>query len=270
VALDEAQQAGMAPVPGSASDQGSSAVETTNDNLLNQQLSQVLTTLTSTSATWVTKLTDIATAITASLIGGVTGSVANAVLVAKGTSGRALQPTNTTLDPSTGAATFPSGGAVQTGTGAGNTLLLRAYDVDGTSYTTFGTLTANDTPTFDLAAATTKGGAAIAVVTQTFFWSWYFPNGTNKGYKLIVNSPVGATITAITTICESGTATLTGSINATPLGGTANSVSTSEQTQAHASANVLAAGDDFTLTLSSVSSLVGMTVTAAITVTLSP
>lgn len=268
MALDTPQP-GIVPVPGSASDQGSSAVETTNDNLLNQQLSQVITTLSTTSAAWVSKLSAIAAAITASLIGGTTGAIANAVLVAKGTTGRALQPANTTLDPSTGAATFPSGGALQTGTGAGNTLLLRAYDVNGAAYTTFGTLTANNDPTFDLAAATTKGGAAIAVVTQTFFWSWYFPNGTNKAYKLIVNAPVGATITAITTICESGTATLTGSINATPLGGTANAVSTSEQTQAHASANVLAAGDDFTLTLSSVSSLVGMTATVAITVTLS-
>lgn len=264
------QQPGITPVPGSASDQGVSAVEATNDVLLNQQLSAVKSALASGYASWVGKLTEIATAITNSLIGGTTGTTANRVLVAKGTTGRALQPTNTSLDPSTGAQTFPSGGAVQTGTGAGNTLLLRAYDVDGAAYTTFGTLTANNTPTFDLAAGTTKGGAGIPTVSQTFFWSWYFPNGTNKGYKLIVNSPVGATITAMTTICESGTCTLTGSINATPLGGTANSVSTSEQTQSHSSANVMAAGDDFTLTISSVSSLVGMTVTVAITVMLSP
>jgi len=42
---------------------------------------------------------------------------------------------------------------LKTGEGAGNTLLLQAYDVDGLAYTTFGTLTANNTPTFTLASA---------------------------------------------------------------------------------------------------------------------
>jgi len=44
---------------------------------------------------------------------------------------------------------------LKTGETAGNTLLLQAYDVDGVSYTTFGTLTANNTPTFALASAVT-------------------------------------------------------------------------------------------------------------------
>lgn len=47
---------------------------------------------------------------------------------------------------------------------AGETLLLQAYDVDGASYTTFGTLTANNTPTFDLSTAVTVGGVAIQTV----------------------------------------------------------------------------------------------------------
>ncbi len=54
------------------------------------------------------------------------------------------------------------GQAIFTDTGLGNTMLLQAYDVDGTSYTTFATLTANNTPTMDLAAAVTIGGNAIA------------------------------------------------------------------------------------------------------------
>lgn len=54
-----------------------------------------------------------------------------------------------------------NGLGLQTDKSAGNTLLLQAYDVDGAAYTTFGTLTANNTPTFDLAEATTKSGGYI-------------------------------------------------------------------------------------------------------------
>lgn len=63
--------------------------------------------------------------------------------------------------------TFATGGAIRTDTSAGNTLLLQAYDVDGTAYTTFGTLTANNTPTFDLSTATTIGGNAFYYVGGT-------------------------------------------------------------------------------------------------------
>lgn len=61
----------------------------------------------------------------------------------------------------TSALTLSTGGAVRTNTSAGNTLLLQAYDVDGTAYTTFATLTANNTPTFNLTTAVTVGGNAI-------------------------------------------------------------------------------------------------------------
>lgn len=57
--------------------------------------------------------------------------------------------------------TVPTGGAYRTSTSAGNTALLQAYDVDGTAYTTFGTLTANNTPTLDLSDAVTKAGGYI-------------------------------------------------------------------------------------------------------------
>jgi hypothetical protein len=58
--------------------------------------------------------------------------------------------------------TMANGGSIRTNTGAGNTLIFQAYDVDGASYTTFATLTANNTPTFDLASGVTIGGSAIA------------------------------------------------------------------------------------------------------------
>jgi len=59
--------------------------------------------------------------------------------------------------------TMANGGSLRTNTSAGNTLLLQAYDVNGASYTTFGTLTANNTPTFDLDAAVTIATLPIAM-----------------------------------------------------------------------------------------------------------
>lgn len=53
-------------------------------------------------------------------------------------------------------------GAFRTGTTAADTAILAAYDVDGASYTTFATLTANNDPAFDLNAITTIGSNAIA------------------------------------------------------------------------------------------------------------
>lgn len=48
-------------------------------------------------------------------------------------------------------------GAIRAAVGAGNTLLIQARDVDGAAYTTFITLTSNNTPTMDLGASTRSG-----------------------------------------------------------------------------------------------------------------
>lgn len=69
-------------------------------------------------------------------------------------------------------------------------------------------------------------------------------------YRLVVNVPGGRKIQSTTTVSQSGTCTATFKIGATPLGGTANSVSTSEEEQTHSSANVMSAGDDLVLTVS--------------------
>ena len=53
--------------------------------------------------------------------------------------------------------TFSTGGSLQTGTIATNSLLIQAYDVDGTAYVPFITLTAADDPTCDLATGVTIG-----------------------------------------------------------------------------------------------------------------
>lgn len=80
----------------------------------------------------------------------------------------------------------------------------------------------------------------------------------DKDYRLVVKAPHRGRIVETTTISGSGTCTATFKINTTALGGTANSVSTSEQSQAHSSSNVFAAGDDIALTVSGNSSCVDL------------
>jgi hypothetical protein len=69
--------------------------------------------------------------------------------------------------------------------------------------------------------------------------------------RLWINIPYGFTISSTTTRSASGTCTATFKINTTALGGTANAVSSTEQEQAHASDNVVVAGDDLVVTISS-------------------
>ena len=83
----------------------------------------------------------------------------------------------------------------------------------------------------------------------------------DQAYKLVVKLAHGLTITETTTVCTSGTCTATFSINGTPIGGTANSVSSSEQSQAHTTVNVAVAGDDLEVTVSANASCLGLSLT---------
>ena len=69
--------------------------------------------------------------------------------------------------------------------------------------------------------------------------------------KVILKAAYPFTITEVTTISTSGTCTLAVSINATALGGSSNSVSTSEVSQAHSTDNSVAIGDDVSISISS-------------------
>ncbi len=62
---------------------------------------------------------------------------------------------------------FASAIGLKTGTTAANTLLLKAYDTSGLSYTTMGTLTAGNPPTFNLNTTVTIGSAYIYRVGGT-------------------------------------------------------------------------------------------------------
>lgn len=112
---------------------------------------------------------------------------------------------------------FATGKAIQTSESAGNTLLLQAFDVDGSAYVTFATLTANDTPTMDLSDAVTHDGNSIitgagegltksdnALSTTNAFAVLGFLGttetidyDTNSNFKGILNSNVTITISNI-------------------------------------------------------------------------
>lgn len=88
---------------------------------------------------------------------------------------------------------------------------------------------------------------------------------SDRDYRLVMNMPFAGTINETTTRSVSGTATATFKVNTTALGGTANSVSSSEQSQTHSSSNTFAAGDDIVVTISSNSSCTDMSFTIKFT-----
>jgi hypothetical protein len=119
---------------------------------------------------------------------------------------------------------------------------------------------------FDDDGAAAGSGAST---TQTGeMMSGYIGTVADKDYKIVVKAAHGGTITETTTISESGTATFTFKVNSTALGGTANSVSSAEQSQAHASTNTFAANDDIVITASSNSACLGASFTIKYTRTL--
>jgi hypothetical protein len=111
-------------------------------------------------------------------------------------------------------------------------------------------------------------GAGKAAKSQTWEQSWLIEFPDNKDYRVVVNSALARIITGVTTRSSSGTCTLTVKINTTALGGTANSVSSTESTQAHTSANAVAVGDDIVFTVSANSSAENVSVTLTGTLSL--
>ena len=83
---------------------------------------------------------------------------------------------------------FLTGGAIQTEKVAGNTALIQAFDVDGATYVTFATLTANNTPTMDLSPNVTMGGGQIALLP-----------GRSGGQTLNGGTATGENLTLVST-----------------------------------------------------------------------
>ena len=114
----------------------------------------------------------------------------------------------------------------------------------------------------------TGGLAGKASVDQIASGHWLIPEPEDKTYTVIQKAASAFTITETTTRCTTGTCTVTVQINGTPLGGTANSASSTEQSQAHSSANEVAAGDTVSIVVSSNSSSEMLTVDIAGTMVL--
>jgi hypothetical protein len=93
-------------------------------------------------------------------VSGPISSTDNAIARWNGTSGDSIQNSGVLVDD-TNNLVFPTGTAIRTSLAAGNSLFFQAYDVDGAAYVTFATLTANNTPTFDLGSSTTIGTSYI-------------------------------------------------------------------------------------------------------------
>lgn len=87
----------------------------------------------------------------------------------------------------------------------------------------------------------------------------------NQDYLFEIDAPYGYTITQVDSKCRAGTCTATTKIGSTPLGGGANSVSTSLQTKAHTSDNVIALNGTSVVTISANSSCAGLRMTYWIT-----
>ncbi len=112
-------------------------------------------------------------------------------------------------------------------------------------------------------------GATLAKASQTTeMIAGFIATPSDKSYKLAVKMAHAGTITEATTISVSGTCTATFKVNSTALGGTANSVSSAEQSQAHSNTNTFVAGDDIVLTVSANSSCADMSFSLKYTRTL--
>lgn len=168
----------------------------------------------------------------------ITGT-ANRITLTNG-SGVSGNPTIDIASNYVGQNTITTLGTITTGTWTGTSI---AVANGGTGATT---------------AANARTNLSAAGLAQTEYLAGYLAYPEAKDYRIALNLPYGGTITELTTRSEAGTATLTGKINTVALGGTANSVSTAEQTQAHASSNAFVTGDDIVLTLSSLSSCTGI------------
>ena len=97
-------------------------------------------------------------------------------------------------------------------------------------------------------------GSAWVRPSITEFIAGRIDTAANKDYTLVVDCPYPLTITETTTQSGAGTCTATFKINATALGGTANSVSTTKQAQVQSSANSAVTGDKIVMTVSANSS----------------
>lgn len=105
-----------------------------------------------------------------------------------------------------------------------------------------------------------SGLLSRAAKTQSDFQAVYIEFADDKEYPF-VDWAWDFEIEEVSTVAQSGTCTVTIEINGTPLGGSANSASTTPDTEVHSSDNVVEDGDTVAIVVSSNSSCEGLSVT---------
>jgi hypothetical protein len=111
--------------------------------------------------------------------------------------------------------------------------------------------------TTNLVTALEANAAALSDLALEEVIAGHIATVEDKTYWL-GKMPFAGTITKTVTQADSGTATATFFIGSTALGGTANSVSASEQEQAHSTDNAFAVGDILKMVVSSNSTCLEM------------
>lgn len=135
------------------------------------------------------------------------------------------------------------GGAVSSVNGQTGAVSLDSYDIEHAD------------PEAAFGSPATVGNALDELADLKIdSWDGMIEEPENKTYTLVLKASFPGVILETTTDATSGTGTATFEINGTPLGGTANSVSTSEQSQTHGSANSFVSGDTITLEMSAIGS----------------
>lgn len=201
-------------------------------------------------------------------------SISGATISTTATGGDASTNTATSVDSEVALFSGTGGKTLKRATGTGLAKLTSGVLSTATAGTDYynpgGTdVAVADGGTGSSTAAGARSNLSAAGTSQTGeMMCGFIATPSNKDYRIVLNAAHGGTITEVTTRSASGTCTATFKINTTALGGTANSVSSTEQSQSHASSNVFAAGDDIVITVSSNSSCADMSFTIKYTRTL--
>lgn len=142
-----------------------------------------------------------------------------------------------------GAFSVGSGGAgsVTSVNGATGAVVLDSFDIEHTD------------PSGRFGSPSTVGNAIEELAAAKMFeWSGMIETPEhNKTYTLVLKVPFAGTIHETTTDCASGSGTARFKIEGVNLGGTINTVTTSEQSQTHNSANVFSSGNTISMTMTS-------------------
>jgi hypothetical protein len=130
---------------------------------------------------------------------------------------------------------------------AARTISLGGNVTTAAAFVQAGAFATTITATATTNATLPAGTVTLAQATQTFGMQMGFPTGADDTTVLDESATFAYTINSSVSASDSGTATYRLTINGTNVGTTANSVSTTQQSQTHSSANTVAIGNKVAL-----------------------